>query len=131
MRSLDPKIERVLATILGLVLVTVIVYTVSDAMTSGLRFVQRFPKTSQAESVLGGAYLIFMISATDWPATLRNSPFVRVQLQCWTLWLFLLGVLLAMESSAFAEAVEIGFLLAICFLAAVSLFSLFRPPDLF
>lgn len=127
---LDPKLERVLAAVLRLVLVGVIISTVSDAITDGFRFIERFPGISGTDFVLGEAGLFFMISATDWPAMLRASPFVRGQLQCWAVWLFLLGGLFATKSSAFAKPAGFGFVVAICLLAAFSLVALFRPRDI-
>jgi hypothetical protein len=121
--------EKLLSVVLGLTLVGAIAVIVAHAISAGLRFVDIFPRISRRDSALGNGFLFFMISGTDWPARLRRSPFVRVQLECWSLWLFLLGFYFALESEPAAEFANLGFLIAACLLAGYSLVSLFCPRD--
>lgn len=128
MRPMTRAKEITMATIFGLVLVAVIVDLVANAISHGFKINGFFPPhASVSSTALDGGLMLLMISATDWPAAIRKSALVRVQLQCWSVWLLFVGLLFQPLSSF--RLGNIIFIVGALLLAAYSLVALFRPRD--
>lgn len=128
MRPMTRAKEITMATVFGLALVATIVVLVTDAIRDGFRIKGMFPPhASTAQFATAGGLMLLWISATDWPAAVRKSRLIRVQLQCWTVWLFLVGLLFGPLSSF--RLGNIIFIVGALLLAAYSLVALFRPRD--
>jgi len=133
MRPLTPRKATVLSVGLSLTLIAVIGLTLDQMLKYGTGFFQSVERTAQprvAEGRFSIGALLFLISASDVPAALRQYKGLRVQLQCWTLWLFLGAGVFYAEYYGFAVWGDGLFVLSATALGIYSLVALFRPHDL-
>lgn len=121
--------ERAAAIALSVTLIAVAL-SFAYRIFSETDFIGLFPPVSQASWLLSAGGLVFVISATDMPAALRRSPFLRVQAQCWCLWMILSAVVQMLEGSAIEPLARVAFAVAVCLLAVYSLFANWKPLGL-
>jgi len=133
MRPITPRTATALSILLSFTLIAVIGLSLHQMLKYGpgfFQFVEHTSRPSVAEGRFSIGALLFLISASDLPAAVRQFKRLRVQLQCCTLWLFLVSALIYVEYLGIAVWAERFFVLLATVLAIYSFIALFRPYDL-
>jgi hypothetical protein len=125
---MKPKVASLMLSGLLVVAITGNLY---EVFVHGIRFVGSIPGSSPIDPSLIVVAMLAIICGSDLPAQVRGSRIVRVQLQCWVLWLSLVIVIPFSERYLSGSQAEITFCALAGLLAIYSVFALFRPHDLF
>jgi hypothetical protein len=105
MFTLSPKSEKLLALGLSAFLLASIVGVIACIFALGLNWLQAATPVLRWDIVLfSNAVLLFAIGWTDFPAQIRRSVAVRIQVQCLVIWQALLALLViaTMEQASYA-----------------------------
>lgn len=130
MTHLDPKREKPVAVVLSILLLSVVGMTLENIAKYGIAFLDAFPRTSPAEQLFGLAAFLLLIGGADFADVLKRAQSIRVQIQCWAAWLFLLASMFAARSLSLFSQLVLPFAIAICGLALYSLVAIYCPRDL-
>jgi hypothetical protein len=130
MRVITPIKEKMFSLGLSIGLLFAISSILHQSVKYSIRIVETFPRVDDSEWLLANALSFWVIAATNWPAQFRQSVMIRVQLQCWAVWLLLLACLFMTQSWPVAHLVGNVFVVLAFVLGLYSLVALFRPRDL-
>ncbi len=94
MHTLSPNSEKILAIALSAFLLSSIVGIIAMIVVFGSGWLRPAAPVLRWDMVLfSNAIFLFVIGWTDFPEKVRQSAAVRVQVQSWTIWQVLLGIL--------------------------------------
>lgn len=99
MPNLTRNHESFLAVGLSVFLLASILGTAAAILTLGDGWLSTAAPVLRWDIILlSNSVFLFVIAWTDFPEKIRRSPAARVQVQCWTVWQVLLGVLAFMTA---------------------------------
>src|SRR5665213_2358470 len=124
---MNSKQEMLIAIALSALLLVVICWTLVNTVKSGAMFVASFPQGGSGERLFGSAAILFLLSGDETARLIAKSTSIRSQLQCWAIWLLLLGCAFVLRSWVLGARSAVVFSIAICALAIYSLSAIFRP----
>jgi len=130
MRQLGKFQERVAAALGSLILLLFIGFELEGIANNGLAFFKGL-SIDPGEGLIGQASIIFLLVTPNSGNLILQSVFMRVQMQCLAVWLFLLGCMFTVRSWWFAPKALSVFVIAISVLGVYSLIALVWPLDLF
>ncbi len=122
---------KVIAILLSLLLVAAIGGNVYEVFARGVGFLGGAAGTQSDSASIIAVALLAIISASDFPARIREWRPVRVQLQCAVVWLTLALAAPYLEEYLPEPAPKVIFAICAGSLAVFSLIALLRPRDLF
>ena len=130
MRQLGRSQERVAAALGSLILLLFIGFELDSIANNGLAFLGDL-SIDPGGGLIGQASIIFLLVTPNSGNLILQSVFMRVQMQCLAVWLFLLGCMFTVRSWWFAPKALSVFVVAISVLGVYSLIALVWPLDLF
>ena len=131
MTPFGPKAEKLIATALSVMLLSIVGMTVDEIVKYGIAFIDLMPRETPWQGPFGTGVMLGFLGWTEFGALIRVSRSIRVQVQCLAVWSFLLACMFAVRFRPFGPKLVLPFTVAICALALYSLVAVFRPRDLF
>lgn len=99
MQTLSRKNEKILAAGLSAFLLSSVAGIIAMVVALGYGWLHAAAPVLRWDMVLfSNAIFLFAIGWTDFPEKVRQSAAVRVQVQSWTLWQVLLGILVILTT---------------------------------